>query len=71
MLHVVEGQHRVEQHEGRVVAGVGGAVGPRRGRLEPGRRVVAEVADGAAGEARQAGHERRLELGHQRRAARR
>ena len=40
-------------------------------RLEPRRRVVAEVADGAAGEARQAGHERRLELRHQRAAARR
>ena len=66
MLHVIEGQHRVEEHERGVVAGTPGAVGSRGRRLEPGRGLVAEVADGAAGEARQPGHERRLVLGHQR-----
>ena len=34
-------------------------------RLEPGGRVVAEIADGAAGEPRQARHERRVEARHQ------
>ena len=43
----------------------GAVAGARRGRLEPRRGVVAEIADGAAGEARQAGHERRLEAVHQ------
>ena len=66
VLHVIEGQHRVEQHEaGIVTLGIGGAAGAGRGRLEPGGGVVAQVADGAAGEARQAGHERRLEAVHQ------
>ena len=43
----------------------GASPGARRGRLEPRRGVVAEVADRAAGEARQPRHERRLEAVHQ------
>ena len=66
MLHVIERQHRVEQHEPGVVADRRGA-SPARAAvgLEPRRGVVAEVADGAAGEARQPGHERRLKAVHQ------
>ena len=66
VLHVVEGQHGVEEHERGVVAGTPRAVGAGGGRLEPGRGLVAEVADCPAGEARQPGHERRLVLRHQR-----
>ena len=65
MLHVIERQHRVEHHEPGLVSIGGAGVGARDGRLEPLGRVVAEVADGAAGEARQPGHERRLEAVHQ------
>ena len=77
VLDVIEGQHGVEQHEAGFVLV---AVAARRvrarprlqeRRLEPGDGVVADEADGAAGEARQARHERRSELRHQPRAARR
>ena len=61
--HVIEREHRVEQHEAGFV--LVGRFGLQRHRLEPRRRVVAQVADGAAGEARQARHERRLEARHQ------
>ena len=65
MLHVIERQHRIEHHEPGIVAIERRVAGARRGRLEPRRGVVAEIADGAAGEARQPGHERRLEAVHQ------
>ena len=65
MLHVIERQHRIEHHEPGVVSIGRAGVGARHGRLEPGRGVVAEVADRAAGEARQPGHERRLKAVHQ------
>ena len=62
MAHVIEGQHRIEEHES------GFLVDRRRRlqihRLEPGRGVVAQIADGPAREARQAGHERRVESRH-------
>ena len=68
MLDVVEREHRVEQHERRFVARVllPFVARPRlQRRLEPRRRVVAEEADRASGEARQeAGHERRTVLSH-------
>ena len=34
-------------------------------RLEPGRGAVSQIADGAAGEPRQIGHQRRSKVGHQ------
>ncbi len=70
MLHVIEREHRIEQHEGRlplrrtqprIVARPD--VGERR--LEPGGRVIAEEADRAARQAREIRHERRAKLGHQ------
>ena len=65
MLHVIEREHRVEQHEAGLVRAVGRRAEIAEHRLEPGRRAVAEIADRAAGEARQIGHERRPEVGHQ------
>ena len=69
VLDVIERQHRVEQHERRFRGRIAEALAlPRpdavERRLEPGRRVVAEEADGAPGEARQVGHEGRPVLGH-------
>ena len=71
MLHVIEREHGVEQHEARLVL-ADRAVGPRRllpgvaqRRLEPDRRVVADEPDGAAGESRQIGDERRAEFRHE------
>ncbi len=66
MLHVIEREHRVEDHEPRFVSKrrIRLPVLLQRDRLEPCRRVVAEVSDGAAGESRQLGHERRAEVGH-------
>ncbi len=69
MLDVVEGQHRVEEHERGFGLGLAEAFALAcpdtiERRLEPGRRVVAEEADGAAGHARQVGHERRAVLRH-------
>jgi len=72
VLDVIEGQHRVEQHEPRFVLfrRRAAVVPPRllpgvgQRRLEADRGVVADEADGAAGEARQPGHERRAELRH-------
>ena len=69
VLHVIEGQHRIEQHEAGIVGPVGGRAEIAEHRLEPGCRAVAEIADRAAGEARELGHERRSEVGHQPRAA--
>ena len=69
MLHVIERQHRVEQHEPGLIGAVGAVAEVAEHRLEPGRGAVAEIADRAAGEARQIGNERRPEIGHQRRAA--
>ena len=63
VAHVVERQHRVEQHEARFVFDLGR--GLQCHRFEPGRGVVTQVADGPAGEARQARHERRMEARHQ------
>ena len=66
VLHVIEGQHRVEQHEPGIVGAVGRRARGRRGTGSNQRRgAVAEVADRAAGEPRQSGHERRAEVGHQ------
>ena len=66
VAHVVEGEDRVEDHE------AGGRLplvrrGPRRERyrLEPGRGVVAQEADRAAGETWKPWHGRRLEVRHQ------
>ena len=68
VLDVVEREHRVEQHERRFVARVllPLVLLPHvlQGRLEPGRGVVAEEPDGAAGESRQPRDERRPVLGH-------
>ncbi len=66
MLHVVERQHRIKQHEPGIVGAIGIAAQIAEHGLEPGGRAIAEVADGATGEARQARHERRPEVGHQR-----
>ena len=54
VLDVIEREHRVEQHEPGVVARRHRRRRRASRRLEPRRRVVAEVADRAAGEARQA-----------------
>ena len=64
MLDVIERQDGVEDHERGLIA-VGRRLVQRHGALEPLGGVVVEIADGAADEARQLGHERRLELGHQ------
>ena len=69
VLHVVERQHRVEQHEPGIVfrrsrRPRGILPGLRQRRLEQRRGVVADEADGAARETRQAGDVRRLELRH-------
>ena len=61
--HVIEREHRVEQHEARFVLARPSSTAAHR--FEPGGRVVAEIADRAAGEARQPWHERRVEAGHQ------
>ena len=65
MLDVVERQHRVEQHEPGVVCAVGALAEVAEHRFEPRGRAVPEVADRAAGEPRQVGHERRPEVRHQ------
>ena len=65
VLDVIERQHRVEQHEAGLVGAVGAVAEVAEHRLEPRRRAVAEIADRAAGEARQVRHERRPEVGHQ------
>ena len=75
-LHVIEGEHRVEQHERRFAGRIAEASALAlpdavERRLEPRRGVVAEEADGAAGQARQVGHDRRAVLGHHAGAARR
>ena len=75
MLHVIEGEHRVEQHEAGLVLGfwIGRAVGSPRS-LGPGieqrwfksrRGVVADESDRATGESRQPWDERRLEFRHE------
>ena len=66
VLHVIEREHRIEDHEpGFVPQGrIRLPVGLQRHRLEPRGRVVAEVADGASGESRQLGNERRAEIRH-------
>ena len=66
MLHVIERQHGVEDHESGFVLqrGIRLAIVLQRHRLEPRGRVVAEIADGAAGESRELGNERRGEVGH-------
>jgi len=61
--HVIERQHRVEQHEAAVVLWVRDRL--QRDRLEPRGGVVAEISDGAAREPRQPGDERRVEARHQ------
>ena len=66
VLHVVERQHGVEQHEPRIVGTVNPLAQVAEHRFEPGGRPVAEVANRPAGEARQLGHERRLVVRHQR-----
>ena len=72
---VVEREHRVERHEDGLVFLVRRrALAIPRGRerrLEPGGRVVAEVADRATGEPRQARHVRRPKSGHDAGEARR
>src|SRR5215470_11562990 len=65
MLHVVESEHRIEQHESGFVGAVGSRAQIAENRLEPGRGAVPEVADGAAGESRQVGYERRSVVGHE------
>jgi hypothetical protein len=66
VLDVIEGQHRVEEHEARVVRdGPAAGDGLKRHRLEPGHGVVAEEPDGAARETWQARDIRRAELRHQ------
>ena len=70
MLEVVEREHRIKQHEPRLIIAVAGRLGksvPRtlQRRLEPARRVVAEIADGAAGEPWQTWNERRMEISHE------
>ena len=75
VLHVIEGEHRVEQHEAGLVLGfwIGRAVGSPRS-LGPGieqrwfksrRGVVADESDRATGESRQPWDERRLEFRHE------
>ena len=63
MPHVIEGEHRVEDHEPRFF--VGGIGRLQLHRLEPCGGVIREVPDRAAGEARKAGNERRVKPGHQ------
>ena len=71
VLHVIERQHRIEQHEPRIVFGPLFARPLRvrpcliQDRLERRRGVVADDADGAARETRQAGNVRRPEFGHE------
>ena len=65
VLDVVERQHGVEQHETRLVGAVGAFAEIAEHRLEPRRSAVSEVSNCAAGEARQVGHERRSDVGHQ------
>ena len=65
MLDVIEREHRVEQHEAGLIRAVSARAEIAEHRLEPGRRAVPEVADGAAGEARQIRDERRAEIRHQ------
>jgi len=57
VLHMIERQHRVEQHEARIVGAVGARAKVPQHRLEPRCRSVAEIADRAPGESRQIGHE--------------
>jgi hypothetical protein len=66
MLHVIEGEDRVENHEPRFVfqCGIRLTVVLKGDRFKPRRRVVTEVADRPAGEARELGHEGRSEVGH-------
>ncbi len=75
VLHVVERQHRIEQHEAGIVFGVCPRIvlacrrslrpGLLQRGLEDRRGIVADEADGSTRESRQAGHEWRLEPGHQ------
>ena len=65
MLHVIEREHRVEQHEARLVRAVDTGAQVAEHRFEPRRRSVAEIPDRAAGKARQVGDERRTKIGHQ------
>ena len=65
MAHVIERQHGVEQHEPGFVGFLRLRLRLQRHRLEPRRRVVAEIADRAAGEPWQPGNERRVKAGHQ------
>ena len=66
MLHVIEREHRIEDHEPGFVSKrrIRLPVVLQRDRLEPRGRVVAEISDGSAGEPRQLGHERRAEVRH-------
>ena len=66
MLHVIEREHRVEEHEARLIVAPSATVAEiAEHRLEPRRGAVAEIADRAAREPRQIRHERRAEVGHQ------
>ncbi len=79
VLDVIEREHRVEQHEARVVCRCGGWRLGAGGRVVPGssfpritkdwlehhRCVVSDKSNGAARETRQIGHIRRAEFGHQ------
>ena len=65
MLHVIEREHRVEQHEPGLVGAVRTVAEVAEHRLEPRGGAVAEIADGAAREPRQVRDERRPEIGHQ------
>ncbi len=62
MPHMIERQDRIEQHEPGVV--FNGSAGLDRNRLEPGCRVVSEVAHGAARESREITNRGRPELTH-------
>ena len=61
--HVVEREHGVEDHEAGFVFDVGGRL--QLHRFEPGRRIVTEIPDRAAGETGQARHDRRVKTCHQ------
>jgi hypothetical protein len=65
VLDVIESEHRVEQHEAGLVGAVAAVAKIAEHRLEPRGGTVAQVADGAPGEAREIWNEGRAEVGHQ------
>jgi len=65
VLHVIEGEHGIKQHEARLVGAVASAAKLAEHGLEPRRGAVPQIADRAAREAREVRHIRRLEVGHQ------